>query len=908
MNSKQIPPERTSQELDAAFAARLEENRRVAAWVLTPETNDGMCSRDDISSEGERPVAAAHGGESPGTGTSHDGEGPGDQIGPYKILKEIGAGGFGCVFEAEQLAPVHRHVALKLIKLGMDTREVIARFDTERQVLAMMDHPNIAQVFDAGTSARGRPYFVMELVPGEAITSYCDRHKLTIAERLELFDQVCQAVQHAHAKGIIHRDLKPNNVLITTHNSHAFAKVIDFGIAKATGDRLAGGTALTRQQMIGTPLYMSPEQAEGSADIDTRTDIYALGVILYEMVAGTTPFESVPFRSANLAEMQRIICEVVPTLPSARLLQHAITPSDVAAKRSVEPHRLRGTVRGEIDWIIMKAIEKDRQRRYATADALSLDIKKYLTGQPVTAAPPSKLYRLRKWATRNQGALTAAVLVALALLGGMLSFARQAQMAELRAAEFEQLAKFQAEMLSQVNPAAAGELLKNDMVAMFKESMSKSAAPEAERVAAEAAFALQWQHINATDVARNLIDRTILEPAVAAIDEQFKDQPIIDAALRQVLAGRYTQISLFRKALPLQEAALATRLEFLGESHPDTISSMSSTAALLLTLGKPSEAEAYYRKVLDHNREARGEEHPKTLASIVGLATILQAQGKLSEAEPLLREGLEKNRRILGEDDPVVLPSLMSLAILLQRQGKLSEAEVYFREALDKYRRALGAEHRDTLTTQMALGNVLRNQGKLGEAEPYIREALEKLRKISGNEHQVTLVAIAGMGNLLRYQGKFAEAEPLLIEALQTSRRVMGEEDAMTLSAINNLGALLIAQGRQAEAVELLAAVEAATRKGSAGGLSFRLATYLTHLGTARSGIRDRAAAESNLLEALDIFEKNPGPNPQDQRECTEALVALYAGWHAESPGQGYDNKALEWQRELVELDVSTSP
>jgi len=898
-----MPPAETPPELAEAFAARLEKNRRAAAWALAPESDDSL----DVSSEGERQVAASPTGESLGTGTSLDSEGPGGQIGPYKILREIGEGGFGTVFEAEQLAPVKRHVAVKIIKLGMDTREVIARFEAERQALAMMDHPHVAKVFDAGTSAKGRPYFVMELVPGEAITRYCDRHKLTIAERLELFDQVCQAVQHAHAKGIIHRDLKPNNILITTHDSRPFAKVIDFGIAKATGGRLDGGTALTQQQMIGTPLYMSPEQAEGSADIDTRTDIYALGVILYELVAGSTPFESVSFRSAGLAEMQRIICEVEPTLPSARLMQHAITPSDVAEKRSVEPHRLRATLRDEIDWIVMKAIEKDRQRRYPTANALALDIQKYLTGQPVTAAPPSKSYRLRKWTARNKGAVAAAVLITVSLLGGMLSFAWQARIIGVRAAELERVAKFQAEMLRQVDPAAAGELLKKDMTAMFEESLAKTTAPQAERAAAQAAFALQWQHVNATDVARNLIGRTILEPAVAAIDEQFKDLPIVDAALRQELAERYMHIGLSDKALPLQEAALATRRHSLGESHPDTLRSFKGTGAVLMVLGKPGKAEAYYRMLLHMQRGMLGEDHHETLISIIGLATILQAQGKLSEAEPFLRQGLEKNRRVVGEDHPLVLTSLMSLAILLQRQGKLSEAEVYFREALDKYRRVLGAEHYDTLTTLMALGNVLRNQGKLGEAEPYLRDALEKIRHVRGNEHPITLIAIAGMGNLLRLQGKLDEAEPLMLEALQTSRRVMGEEDPTTLSAINNLGALLVAQGKQAEAFELLAAAEAATRRTSVGGLSFRLATFLTSLGMARLGLDERVAAESDLLEALDIFETNPGPNPQDRRECTEALVALYAGWDAESPGKGYDEKARIWQGKLAKLDGSLS-
>lgn len=948
LNGKQIPPEKKSQETDEASAARLDEYRRVAAWALSPETNDGMPSRADISSEGKSHLAARHGGESPGTDTSLDGEGPGSQIGPYKILKEIGEGGFGSVFEAEQLTPVHRHVALKVIKLGMDTREVIARFETERQVLAMMDHPHIAKVFDAGTSAKGRPYFVMELVPGEAITSYCDRHKLTITERLELFDQVCQAVQHAHAKGIVHRDLKPNNILITTHNSRAFAKVIDFGIAKATGDHLAGGTALTQQRMMGTPLYMSPEQAAGSADIDTRTDIYALGVILYELVAGTAPFESVLFRSTSLAEMQRIICEVVPTLPSARLMQHAITPSDVAEKRSIEPRRLRGAVRGEIDWIVMKAIEKDRQRRYPTADALSLDIQKYLTGQPVTAAPPSKLYRLRKWTTRNKGAIAAATLIALSLLGGMLSFAWQARIADLRAAELEQVAKFQAEMLSQVNPAAAGELLKNDMIAMFKESMAKSAAPEAERVAAEAAFALQWQHVNATDVARNFIDRTMLEPAVAAIDEQFKDQPIIDATLRQVLADRYSDMGLFDAALPLQKAALATRRRVLGEDHPSTLESLGNMGEQLRNQGRFSEAEPYSRGSMEKRRRVLGEDHPDTLTAINNLAVLLLAAGKLNEAEPLYREALQKRRRVLGEDHPLTLNSAHNLGFLLLRQGMLSEAEPILRDVLEKRRRVLGDEHSDTLRSINTVGGVLREQGKASEAEPYFREALELRRRALGEDHPYTVNSIDNLGNLLASQGKLAEAEeyvraglerrrsglgddhpntlsslqnlgnvlllqgklsesePYLLEAWERSGRVLGEAHPTTLGAVNSLGALRIAQNRFAEARNLLSPAESKTREVFTGTNTFRIAKLLMNLGSAHAGLGDRKTAEALLIEAQSIFALNSGPLPKDRGDCLQALIALYTAWHVAEPNQSYDTEASKWRKVLEDFNLAT--
>jgi len=343
-------------------------------------------------------------------------EGPGGRIGPFKILQQIGEGGFGSVFEAEQEHPVKRRVALKVIKLGMDTREVIARFEAERQALALMDHPHIARVLDAGATDSGRPYFVMELVKGEPITSYCGKHRLSIVRRLELFDQVCAAVQHAHTKGIIHRDLKPNNVLVSTQDDQPFAKVIDFGIAKATSGRLTDKTLYTEQQlMMGTPLYMSPEQAEGSADIDTRTDIYALGVILYELLTDTTPIESHSLRAAGYAEVQRIIREVEPPRPSARLSQAKATLPGVATRRATEPHKLARMIRGELDWIVMKAIEKERARRYETASGLAMDVRRYLAGEPVLAAPPSVSYRLRKFVRRNKGAVAAGSLVAAAL-------------------------------------------------------------------------------------------------------------------------------------------------------------------------------------------------------------------------------------------------------------------------------------------------------------------------------------------------------------------------------------------------------------------------------------------------------------------------------------------------------------
>jgi serine/threonine protein kinase len=390
--------------LDRACAGKAELRARLEALLRAQE---------EARSFLQEPVGAP---AAPNTASAA--EAPGMVLGPYKLLEPIGEGGFGLVYMAEQQHPVRRKVALKVLKPGMDTRQVIARFEAERQALALMDHPNIAKVLEAGETPAGRPYFVMELVRGVSVIDYCDRHRLTTRQRLEIFVSICQAIQHAHLKGIIHRDIKPSNVLVTSHDGVPVVKVIDFGIAKALGQQLTDKTVCTGfAQLVGTPMYMSPEQAELSGlDIDTRSDIYSLGMLLYELLTGLTPFDEERLRQAGYDEIRRIIREEEPARPSTRMSTLGPVAVTISERRQSDPRRLSQLLRGELDWIVMKSLEKDRNRRYETASAFAADVERYLHDEPVAACPPSAWYRFRKFTRRHRGAVAMTVVATAALM------------------------------------------------------------------------------------------------------------------------------------------------------------------------------------------------------------------------------------------------------------------------------------------------------------------------------------------------------------------------------------------------------------------------------------------------------------------------------------------------------------
>jgi serine/threonine protein kinase/tetratricopeptide (TPR) repeat protein len=859
-------------------------------------------------------------------------EAPGARIGRYKLLQLIGEGGFGSVFMAEQTEPVIRRVALKIIKAGMDTKQVMARFEAERQALAMMDHPNIARVLDAGATESGRPYFVMELVRGEPVTTYCDRERLTVTRRLELFREICHAVQHAHQKGIIHRDLKPTNVLVTVSDGQPLPKVIDFGIAKATAGRLTDKTLFTElHQLIGTPQYMSPEQAEVSGvDIDTRSDIYALGVLLYELLAGGTPLEGRRLRSTPFAEIQRIIREEEPPRPSLRLASlvgssaQAPLPTpvgaaaevpdssaiEIAERRQTDPALLTRALRGDLDWIVMKCLEKDRGRRYSTASALADDIGRVLDHQPVLATPPTAGYKLRKFVRRNRGAVIAGGVIGATLLiaaGVSLAFglseARQRRAAEsaereakTRADELERVAKFQEAQLSGIDAQTMGVRLRQDLLEKARAAATHSnlspegvnaRVKELEKLIAGSDF---------TGMALKTLDDSFFEPALRAIEDQFAGQPLVQARLLQTLASTLGRLGLSDAASKPQDAALAIRRRELGDEHADTLSSMDKMGVLLQAQGKFSEAEAYLREALEKRRRVLGEVHADTLESLNNIGGLLWDQRKLDQAEPYFREAMEKCRRVLGDDHLETLTSVNNMGSLLQDQGKLDQAEPYLREAMEKHRRVLGDDHPDTLTSINNMGVLLWKQGKLDQAEPYLREAMEKCRRVLGDDHCDTLRSINNMGVLLWNQGKLDQAAVYLREAMERYRLVLGDDHPKTLRSISDMGTLLQTQGRSVEAIELLALAEPLARLAFTGTDAASLARLLDPLGQARAAIGEFDEASANLTEAFDLV---MGANGAIGVDVLTALVKLYDAWHAAEPDQGHDVEAAEWRAKL---------
>ena len=823
-------------------------------------------------------------------------------IGHYRLLQRIGEGGMGEVWEAWQEEPVQRRVALKLVKLGLGSREVLARFESERQALALMEHPAIAKVLDAGVTDEGRPYFVMEYISGVPITEYCDRHRLTVLERLRLFREVCEGVQHAHQKAIIHRDLKPSNVLVTVQDGKPVPKIIDFGVAKATAARLTERTLFTEVgQLIGTPEYMSPEQAEMTGEnIDTRTDVYSLGAMLYELLVGVRVFERAELRQAAFDEIRRTIREIDPQRPSTRVSSLGPDSGTKAQLRRTSVPGLKGQLHGDLDWIVMKALEKDRTHRYGSPSELAADIERHLEHEPVQARPPSTRYRIAKFVRRHRVGVTAASLIVLAMVLGTVA----ATWGFVRARRAESKAKLEAATAEQV----AGFLLD-----IFKTSDPRQ-----------------------KDRGADVTARELLARAAERID-QLSGEPVVQARMLYALAEVHHELGLYDQALAMGTRSVSLRRKVLGARSPEVLKSLHlvevirwdsgqydtgeatcrEALALARTLGDDAaiagelnnlsnflvnrdgdmnEVMAYRKESLAICRRVYGKDDPRLAAALVNNSPFARTK---EEEEGMIREALDIQRKAYGDDDPRTIETTQNLADLYIDRGRVDEAGALLRPTLAAAERVLGADHPTTITTLAELGAVHRLRGEFREAEVCAREVLARRKRVLGPAHPYTMRATWQVSRVLVQQGRFAEGEALAREAAEIGRRSPPGYDNLA-EAQHWLGVALLGQGKNADAeAALRSAVQFyAKTPGGEGEVS----PVLRDLGTTLAARGNYAEAESTFTKSLRILREDPLASPRMLRDTIQALQSYYESRAKAEPGSRYAQDAARYRAELAAM------
>ena len=647
-------------------------------------------------------------------------ESPGTVIDRYTLQEKIGEGGMAVVYMAEQEQPIRRKVALKIIKLGMDTRQVIARFEAERQALALMDHANIAKVLDAGATETGRPYFVMELVTGISIIEYCDQNALSTKDRLALFIQVCNAIQHAHQKGIIHRDIKPSNVMVAQHEGTPVPKVIDFGIAKATNQRLTEKTLFTRYaHIIGTPAYMSPEQAELSdMGIDTRSDIYSLGVLLYELLTGITPFSEEELRQAGYVEMTRIIREQEPPRPSTRLTQ----------MQSPISHQIKNqklTIENDLDWIVMKCLEKDRIRRYGSTGELTNDIQRHLADDIVLARPPSVVYQFKKFLRRHQALATSVVLVLTVVVTAIIAVAVFAFRANRARNESMALVNF------------------------FEQDIFGALDP--------------WR-----DAGRQVSVDELLDIVSQRIEDNFRDQRTVEASIRKTLGLTYYRLGKLKEAEHHLQRSLDICRDELGEDDPSTLEVMRELGYLYYFQRESGKAADILRRALTISRRVLGNRHPDTLRNMHMLGAALKNS---QEAELLLQEALESCEQVLGPNHEDTMICLGCLGMFYMDKGQPDVAEQFITDMLHKRQpgpRHLfveGSAHRFHFMTYLA--SVYNDQARYTEARELAKAIVDDAGTLLGRAHCETLFAMVILSMIYESEGRHDDAESLLLKAVE---------------------------------------------------------------------------------------------------------------------------------------------
>jgi serine/threonine protein kinase/Tfp pilus assembly protein PilF len=821
---------------------------------------------------------------------THITERPGDMIGPYKILEEIGQGGFGVVYMAHQQEPVKRRVALKIVKLGMDTRQVVARFEAERQALALMDHPNIAKVLDGGTTGTGRPFFVMELVKGIRITDYCDQNDLSTRERLKLFIQICKAVQHAHQKGIIHRDLKPSNILVTLHDGVPVPKVIDFGIAKATQQELTDETVFTQfGHFMGTPAYVSPEQAEMSGlDVDTRSDIYSLGVLLYELLTGRTPFDSRELLAVGLEEMRRTIREKEPARPSTKLSTlQAIELTTMAKHRRIEASKLVRLIRGDLDWIVMKCLEKDRTRRYETAVGFAADLEHFLNNEPVSARPPSATYRLQKLVRRNKLAFAAAAAVMLAVIAGLVvstwMYARERKARR----ESQQVALLLENMLRGINPSVARgrdtELLR-EMLAQTVTNVTVDLKDDP-KVEAELCGTIGevYRAIGQAQLAEQMYRFSLSlqsERSDAAKGRVAKSLDDLALSLKD-------QANL-AEAETLERESLRLRREVFGPDSFETASSLNTLGTVLRMRAHFPEAESTHRQALAIQRKLFPEGNLVITASLNNLAMAMREAGKYAEAEASLREALDLEKKLLGENQPIVVALTMdNLAFVLLDRGMTSQAEALEKQALELLRKDFGGSNPNDPNLANGVNNlglILSAEERLDDAAALCQQALDMRRKIPGDDLEMA-ASLDDLALVLRKQKQLSRADALAREALAIRRKILGDDHPAVAASLNDLGMVLQDEKQWAEADKDYHDA-LAIQENRYGAEHQQIATTLNYLALLQRDEGKIAEAEQTMRRALAMREKLLGDQHPQVAQSLKDLDGILALARADKPAE----------------------
>ncbi len=813
----------------------------------------------------------------------------------FSLIDEIGRGGMGVVYRALQVS-TKRIVALKVILGGaFASPSALRRFEREVEVAARLQHPGVVRILESGEVA-GQRYYAMDYVTGVPLDRYLSVSQPDLRTTLSLFVKICEAVSAAHLQGVIHRDLKPSNIRIDAEGA---PHILDFGLAKVATGQVTNGTQpqlmTVTGQFIGSLPWASPEQAEAIPDkIDIRTDVYALGVILYQMLTGKFPYEV----RGNMRDVLDNILKAEPARPST----------------------IRKQIDDEVETIVLKCLSKERERRYQSAGELARDIGHYLSGEPIEAKRDSALYVLRKQLRRYRiPAVVAAAFVIVVTAGFITSVTFWGQAvgerdaAEASRAEAEQREKeaaeardqlqivvdFQSSKLSEIDAEQMGRGIVADLRDGLRESLHAETATPEEVAAAMASFDASMRRVNPTNVARDVVDEYVLSPVVETIEQEFAEQPLVEAALRQTVGDTYRELGLYAQAMPQIERALALRRRVLGDDHPRTLTSLNNMGYLLQAQGKLAEAEPYCRAALEGQRRVLGDEHPDTLLSIDNMGRLLGSMGRYAEAEAYCRQALVGRRRVLGDEHPDTLLSINNMGYLLQAQGKLAEAEPYYRDALEGQRRVLGDEHPDTLVSISNMGLLLQAQGKLAEAEPYCRDALEGRRRVLGDDHPHTLASINNTGLLLKSMGKFAEAEPYYREAVEGHRRVLGDDHSHTLTSINNMGVLLKSMGKLAEAEPYYReALEG--RRRVLGDDHPHTLTSINNMGLLLRAQGKPAEAEPYYREALEGRRRVLGDDHQSTLTSINNMGYLLRAQGKPAEAEPYLREALEGRRRVL--------